>query len=212
MTNRLIDYLHQNGMLLREPTTEELEYFRDSPARSKMESQQILQWIRSTFEAAKQIAQGFGDDPALFWIRLGGLLMDIRERNDNELQQVDALKYQGPTREPFESLHRALSALLDEFSTGEKLYIEYRRHVECHPLQNAYRPQVNAKHATIRRTFKSKLLSRDVELDEFDREFSALFEEHDRNEYRIAVALATRALPHAESVEHAANLVYRTKP
>jgi hypothetical protein len=130
-------------------------------------SRQEMGWLRDAARVAKLVADGNTDLAPVFWIRLYGIVREVYERlfeSHAFRAQIGALP--NPDIVEFLAATEKVAAL---FSDDERLYIQYRRDVECHPLQNAYEFKVGKKGQaieTFRHTFLAKQVS--VTLADFD--------------------------------------------
>lgn len=106
-------------------------------------AQQLAQWVGNTAWCADQLVEpstACQSVAALFWIRLYGTLCDVRKA----LRRHQALHSDAgvPEDHLLAAAAGALDAITDNLTQEELLYIDYRRQVECHPVQDAYRLQL----------------------------------------------------------------------
>jgi hypothetical protein len=111
---------------------------------------QMERWVCETARIASEVGETKSGTPdvdqiTVFWIRAYGTLADLRKELAESLKLMNDAhlpRSRENVRRHFEPLERVIS-LIDEtkalFDDDEKLYFEWRRHTECHPLQHAYR-------------------------------------------------------------------------
>jgi hypothetical protein len=139
----------------------------------------------------------------MFWIRTWGVLVEIHD----QFASLDAgLAGAQPYFSSAEivAFHRWYTAILAAvhavraaLSDQEVIYLEYRRTVECHLFQHAYKHRFGGDGALIE-AITSKILSRHVTFDETDKAVAALLRHH-RTEEAIAASVAAHtAAPLAE--------------
>ena len=97
---------------------------------------QIAGWIDSALRTATSVAAGNTDLITAFWIRVYGVLTDVRRVLEEQLASIEKV---GANREPTAAVLAELMSMPSAFTEDELIYLGYRRHVECHPLQNGYR-------------------------------------------------------------------------
>jgi hypothetical protein len=146
--------------------TERRRRIRESLLNINIHSRQELDWLVDAARVSKLVAEGNADLAPVFWIRLYGILHEIYER----LFASNTFAVQNgatPTASIAEFLG-AIEQVASLFSDDERIYIQYRRDVECHPLQLNYEFQVNKSGGT-RERFHHKLLAKTVpvSLEEF---------------------------------------------
>jgi hypothetical protein len=108
-------------------------------------AQQILEWTSRARRCTASVASGdlHPDIIAVFWISIYGLMTDVRE---HVVKQRETLTNTAETTLGAFGLSRSIAsdirrivdridAIYTTFNEDELAYIEYRRHVECHPLQ-----------------------------------------------------------------------------
>jgi hypothetical protein len=115
-----------------------------------------MNWLVDATRVAKLVANGNADLAPVFWIRLYGILHDIYGRVSANVAAVELNGLKPPAL--FQDFLREIRAVASIFSTDERLYIQYRRDVDCHPLQNNYEFGYKRDGGT-RETFEHKLLA-----------------------------------------------------
>jgi hypothetical protein len=98
------------------------------------------------------LAAGEDDQAGYFWIFLYGVLHDI---HDDMTGMVKFAQDNGSGSAKIDEVERLATLFTDD----EKLYLQYRRDNECHPVQQNYEFLMNGK-GVIRQTFKATLLMR----------------------------------------------------
>lgn len=194
---------------------EERRYFQDVVRNANTLGPQCADWIRDFGRITRMVAAGDRNVIPIFWIRAYGILADIAEMVDDSLKVMNeqlALLRRGAADLPSTVLaeelgavtrvRRAIKAIAAAFNDDELAYLQYRRHVECHPLQNAYRLQL--KREELRDTVHHRLLGRVMTVDETEAVFIRLLRKYKLNEDNIAIDFAGRALNLIAELEAAA--------
>jgi hypothetical protein len=123
--------------------------------KSSVQSTQRRQWVADATAIGKDVAHGNTRLAPIFWIRLYGILHDLHKQTTSLQDAVTAIG-----ASPSGSLGSMLSSIEDLgrlFSQDELAYIQYRRDVECHPVQEHYELSI-AKNGAIRESLTLKLL------------------------------------------------------
>jgi len=123
-------------------------FLRAKEGYGNIAAQQIFQWTSRAKRSTTSVASGelHPDVVAVFWISVYGVMTDVREhfvQQRETLASTDEaiLRTFGLTKSITSDLDRiidTIDATCSAFSEDELAYIEYRRHVECHPLQRSY--------------------------------------------------------------------------
>ena len=170
---------------------------------------QILNWTKHAHLCAYEITTQRDKAPhgsvAIFWVRLYGILKDLDQflekriaaatKPDPEIDAHFAKVGRKRSSEPNPSMVKmrgVIAELRKLFDDDDLLWLEYRRHVDAHPFQNAYsRLDGQGKDRT---TFKSKLLG-NLPLVDVKRRLQAFIAKR-QDERLLAVHFATRAVNH----------------
>jgi hypothetical protein len=100
--------------------------------------QQMLQWVGATLAVTERLAAEADPDAAVasvFWIRLYGTLKDLAEvLSRHEMLTRAFAAPDSPDGAVLEGVMSLLAQLRAELSEEELVYLQYRRHVECHPF------------------------------------------------------------------------------
>jgi hypothetical protein len=138
----------------------------ESSRNIRIHSRQAMNWLVDAARLAKLVAEGNENLAPVFWIRLYGILHEMHERLS--ASNASVVRH-GITPNPsIVDFLVAVDKVASIFSDDERLYIQYRRDVECHPLQLNYELQVK-KNGDTREAFDHKLLAKKVPvtLEEF---------------------------------------------
>lgn len=136
---------------------------------------------------------------ALFWIKLYGILTELPDdfRSSEVFAPLTSAEIAalGPRARMVYEWHRVTRPALDrmraKLSEDMCVYIEWRRHVECHFEQSSYRVQLKGKPGgdrSLKGASEAKLLGRNVEVEERWEAIRRLYAEHGDDH---AVARAT---------------------
>lgn len=210
-----IDDLYRRGVISRKPTDEERALFNDLHAYGDVESHQRMQWIASAVSLARRVArESSPEETALFWVRACGVVVDLRAEHAASvaklrvgLQHLFTDPAAAPLVSKYETLARAFDAAVDVLADDEKIYLEYRRHVECHPLQSGYRVRRGKKGAIVQEV-KSNLLGRNLPHQESQEMLRRVLLRHAIDEPAIARHFAARLEPRLSAIEVAARPLY----
>lgn len=138
----------------------------ESSMNARVNSPQQMNWLIDAARVATLVAEGNTDLAPLFWIRLYGILHDIYDKlaGHRNLAVLNGARPH-PLIVAFLKATEDLSGL---FSPDERLYIQYRRDVESHPIQTNYEFKVDERGRAVE-TFKHKMLAQriPVSLEEF---------------------------------------------
>ena len=104
--------------------------------RADLMQPQIANWLSDAVRVTEMVAKGNTDIIPVFWIRMYGILADI---TDEITRQLDFATSMNVPRRKVSLLKGAIDVLAKTFTEDELIYLQYRRHVECHPLQDSYR-------------------------------------------------------------------------
>ncbi|MFN0118180.1 MAG: hypothetical protein ACKVQC_07835 [Elusimicrobiota bacterium] len=106
----------------------------------------MANWLARAENSTKKVAEGNREVIPIFWITIYGLLSDfadfIEEHAEFMAKHPDRVKKAGLKIDELAPVQASLKNLLKVFDYDELIYLQYRRHVECHPLQSAYRLRV----------------------------------------------------------------------
>lgn len=205
---QMFEALRLRVVLQREPTDAELDQFGDQALYADVQAGQEMQWIRSAVHYAVRVAAGDATpaDVSLFWIRVGGVFLDVRAKHQASLDFLrrtygdDIVR--APAVAPFQALLDAISAVAAVLTEDELYYLEYRRHVECHPRQTAYRARLH-KDGSLKEV-QSKALGEARTQAESEDTLRRVLTRFGHDETRAAVEIATRLVVFLRAVEAAA--------
>ncbi len=139
---------------------------REIAINADIRTEQRMNWISDAARVARAVSEGNTDLAPVFWIRLYGILHEIYD-SVRELHDA-ALDFGARPDVRAVTLLDEIKRLASLFSDDELLYIQYRRDVECHPVQNAYELRFDKKGDAVE-SVNQKLLSTQtrVSLDDF---------------------------------------------
>ncbi|MGE0396461.1 MAG: hypothetical protein AB7T06_07065 [Kofleriaceae bacterium] len=103
----------------------------------------------------------------------------------------------------------ALHAVRDSMSEDERMWLHYRRDVECHVWQDAY--ELNRRGNGLKEKRRFALLSgQEMHIDEIAKRSSALMRKYNVDEPAMAVHFAKLVAPHVARVLLALAPLYRS--
>jgi hypothetical protein len=146
--------------------TERRRAMSESNSNATINPRQEMEWLEDAAAITKRVADGEIILAPIFWLRLFGILHDMY---DKLLRAERWSLGQGFRFDPrISAFMREVEALSAVFTEDERLYIQYRRDVEAHPIQVAYEFRIDgagkAKEAVTTKITAKKL---PVTLDEF---------------------------------------------
>jgi hypothetical protein len=175
-----------------------------------------MQWTETAGHYVSLVAAGNlqPEIVTVFWLRAYGVLYDVREHlrglRETFVNAAPALLQKFGLDQsalvPINDLLSSLDRMRGVFNEDEQAYFEFRRHVECHPLQHAYTLQV--KGGTIK-TRKSRFSGREWTYEEEDEALRRVIRLHSSkwpagpDEPAIARDFAQRLLPMFSSFKKA---------
>jgi hypothetical protein len=188
---------------------EEARLLRDIDFAVCVEPTQLCNWADNAAWVTAQVAGGNMDLAALYWIRVFGLMDEVRGEMAESLANRDRAKAEGVdlTRswasrvwDAKEAVVRAVDGLKALFSEDELRYFQYRRDTESHPVQDHYRVQVRKNGLT---DVGAKLLGGErLSVEETRAAHRRVIQAYP-SEVAIAVAWAQRSVTHVEAVAKA---------
>ncbi len=212
----LFDDLRRRGILNVKATDEQLDFFGDAAIYADIQAEQDLAWIRSALRYAERVGNGSAipSEISLFWIRAGGVLLDVGAHYRTSL--ANAAKVFGGLPSDVHSIQLtrtlvdAITALAQALPEDELHYLEYRRHVECHPRQSAYRARLN-KDGSLKRV-KSNVSGTARLQHESEDALRGVLTRYGVDETRIAIEIARRLVEPLRKVEIAARPLCEPMP
>jgi hypothetical protein len=168
---------------------------------------QITQWSAEAMDYIEEVAAGNlrREIVTAFWIRSYGVLHDIRRQvqvlcetlTTTDPRLLDQLGLGTVDVKLFNEVIASIDNMRAAFDEDELSYFEYRRHVECHPLQHAYTLKV--QNGAIKTRF-SKFTGREWTYEEEDAAQRRVIRRHSSppgipNEPAIALDFAQRLRP-----------------
>ncbi len=187
-----MEHLHESRPLDRARE----QALRSGAAASAADSPQgqVIAWIQDSCRVAELAAAGAAEVLPLFWIRIYGVLTEVADFIELTTDQVDdscvfPLARLGSDNGAARDVMAALRAV---YTKGELLYIEYRRHLETHPLHSRYRARRAGSRSTT--LVPSALVGGvPVTVEAAEAAFSQLRVKYGWDEERIGMEFAARA-------------------
>lgn len=138
----------------------------ESSMNARINSKQQMNWLVDAARVSKLVAGGNIDLAPIFWIRLYGILHEIYGRVSRN--SAFAIQIRGKPIQQMVDFLKAVDELSALFSADERVYIQYRRDVESHPIQVNYEFKVDSKGRSVE-TFQHKIMNQKVPvtLEEF---------------------------------------------
>jgi hypothetical protein len=179
-----------------------IRYLNESAGQPDANARLQCQWVENLAQIVETLGRE-GEHAAwpymgLFWIRLHGLLTEIRSRHATAFKMagIDPATHVPNRRSLLEHAiaeWRAVEPVRQTFTDDELIYADYRRHTEGHPTQRSYdvrlnRGRVNDQHGV-------RALGREFTVAELTAAILRVLAAHP-SENAIAVAFARRILPH----------------
>lgn len=180
--------------------------------RSDDHAHQALQWVqelaRVTREVSAQGSAAHADTRTVFWIRLLGVLVEVGDFYEYTVKLADDCGA-GATRLATDArvVRDAIRAVRDSMDEDERLWLHYRRDVECHVWQQSYELSRKKNGLKEKRGF-ALLGGKELTVDDFDQRSTALFRKHGRSEPAIAAHFAKLLVPGIEHVLDAMRRLY----
>jgi hypothetical protein len=183
------------------PTDEHIRYLNASAHQPDTNARLKRQWIESFWELVQALHHETPPGPFLgmFWIRLHGVLCDLRSEWLKLFQSVGVnpathVPNNASLLEIALSSFRAMEAIRQALSEDELIYADYRRHTECHPTQSSYDVRWSQRAGGILERHGVPALGREYTVTELDAAIRRVLAAHP-TEAAIAVAFARRIQP-----------------
>jgi hypothetical protein len=169
--------------------------FKDIQETARVVGPQTAQWLREAIRAATGVANGNRDLIPVFWIRTYGIMHDIRDKVVSQIEFGESVGAPPVTQLP---VRNAIDNLIAEFSDDELVYVQYRRHVECHPYQNSYKIRISQR--GLKESVSHHLIDKQMTVTETTDTIRRVLNPPEVDEERIAFTFAKRAVPLLENV------------
>lgn len=131
--------------LKREPTLDDLAHFGDGVLNSELASDD-QEWLWETLELTEMVMaeKASVNDRRLFWVRVGGTLIDLPEpyRKGVEGAVAELLGLRHPVVALQLMFLSAMDTTTGVLSIEERVFLQWRRNVECHPRLHHYRTRL----------------------------------------------------------------------
>lgn len=208
----IISSAMKNKGLKRKDAERFLERDRSSKRNPLMDSQ----WVRNLHRVCEAMRVGKGEPIGLFvsvfWIRLYGVLVDLRKRYRSDadyhayaVEQGKSNAFSAASAAVFEAAQAVHSSLTDD----ELVYATFLRHVEAHVYQDSFEYEVErgnpakGQPAALRTKQLISPLRRHVDVDEAHRIVDAISKKAGHDGTRVAVNFAHKVGPHVERLADA---------
>lgn len=181
-----------------------LEALEDYARDTSVYQAQVAQWVGYCMECADTVAKGGAPASvrAAFWITTFGILVDLRRRLARFNKQAASPRF----RHVYGQMLVAIDGVLAPLSRDERLYLEYRRHVDAHPFQSAYET-LNSE-GVQQSTFRSRLLEAELPLTDARAALGRVIRAANVDEAAIAMSVARRLLNPIRQL-HLVTLAYK---
>jgi hypothetical protein len=183
------------------PTNDTIRYLNESAGQAEINSRLICQWVENLAQIAETLDRE-GEQAAwpymsVFWLRLHGLLTEIRSNYTQAFQTagIDPATHvpnRGSLLEYAIEAWRCIEPLRQAFTEDELIYADYRRHTEGHPTQRSFDVRMNRGRINDRHGIPS--IGREFTVANLDAAILRILGAY-RNEDAIAVAYARRIHP-----------------
>jgi hypothetical protein len=192
----------------KEVSTERLDQYLARMANFAVSYRgRMLHFLASAERTAGLVASGTSsfEARAIFVIRLAGIASDLRRRfREPILDEAERAQAAFAVRHREECRDRvvvAIATLYAKLSEDELLWIELRRHEQCHPILDGYKPKLSD--AENWESFRSTILDgKTLELREISERCGKL-EEAAGGFDQLALQLATRVFFDVSAVHNA---------
>lgn len=181
--------------------------------RADVRAKQELQWVQhldligDDLLAKREASPYFG----LFWIRLSSVVAELipkgREMYEfmKGLSEADRKRHLGIPL--YMAQHEAALAIRDALSEDELIYLDYKRHCECHIHQDAYRLGIPKNKLRTTRLFRM-LGNQEITIETLDQKLSAILRKYGVNENAIAIDFAGRLSARIKALRHPYELMH----
>ena len=168
--------------------------------RIQVSDRQIANWIADTRRTAEMVARGDVDLVPVLWLRLCGVLADIGDRIDAQIdvleKKPEMFRQLGLSVDQVGPVKESLKGLLDVFTADELVYLQYLRHVHSHPVQDSYRIRIRA--SKLKGQVTHKLLGEQMTVEETNATISRVLRRYNVQERVVAQDFARRVLASLE--------------
>jgi uncharacterized protein (DUF1697 family) len=174
------------------------------------------QWVQNLHSICEALREGRANPAGLFatvfWIRLYGVLVDLRSRYRKiaEAHQYSLeLGKTNPHVAASAEVFHACTAIHESLSDDELIYATFVRHTEAHVYQDSFEYEVERGNpvkkqpAAVRTKQMISVIRRHVDVDEAHRIVDAIQRKANYDDVRIAVNFAHRVGPYVERLDRA---------
>ena len=173
---------------------DKIRLLHDIERNNRTLGHQFAGWIQDGARVTRMVASGNTDMIPVFWTRIYGVLTDIADQIDKSIafiKDMGALRPSNRDAAAAVRMRSAIDELAAVFTDDELVYLQYRRHVECHPTQNHYRIRVTSK--GLDDQVHHRLLDATMSVEDTDAAILRVLKKQNINENLIAIDFATRA-------------------
>jgi hypothetical protein len=181
------------------PTEAQIRFMNESAGQPETNSRLVCQWVENLAQIVETLdrdgEQAAWPYMAVFWLRLHGLLTEVRANYTQTFQtmEIDPATYvpnKGSVLEYVIAAWRRIEPVREAFTDDELIYADYRRHTEGHPTQRSYDVRMN-RAGQINDRHGVPSLGREFTVAELDAAILRVLAAH-TNEHAVAVAFARR--------------------
>lgn len=172
------------------PPRDRVRLENDIERNADVGSKQAANWIADAVRVTAKVAAGDIDLIPVFRIRLYGILDEVFTKLMTDAQFWVELGF--PPRRDIAQLTEAIKQLAAVFTPDELIYIQYLRHTECHPLQDAYRIKITEA-GKFKDTVTHHLIDQRLTVEETDAAIVRVLRGFKNDEHAIAHHLARKA-------------------
>lgn len=191
----------------RRLTEDEKDLIEDGVKWAGIKSSRVIQWSENTLDIVRRILsqQAAPSDFALFWIRFYGVAQEIREHllsGAKMLLDEDKFAEFSKRSDNFMGVQiqmvHALDAVLAKLSDEEKIFIEYLRMNQSHPLpfgmvQRRSSGRKGTGELNVHSTYEVKLIGKRMDVSAIDEAIGSIFkQENTVSEDLIALRFCER--------------------
>jgi len=169
-------------------------WLRDTFAEIFGVKKRLAAWALVTREQAEALCQQPSTASIIaFWLRMHGLLIDVRAWASKGEEDLGEVNFDHPLIPLNRRLVDSLAALHSALTHDELLFIEFRRDYHAHPFLHAY-THASQKGGQILTDYKPRITGQVVSREEVRQSVTRVLDAHGSEE-AVAVAIAQRTLP-----------------
>jgi hypothetical protein len=179
--------------------------------RGDIHAQQALQWVQELHRTSSELAAhgtaAHADTRTVFWIRLLGVLVEVGESYEYLCKLADDSGAGAtPLATDARAVRDAIRATIGSMDEDQRMWLHYRRDVECHVWQSSY--ELNRGKNGLKETRYFALLGKEMHVDEFDTRARTLLRVFGVDEPALAAHFAKVVAPHVAMILEAMRPLY----